>query len=122
VVRLSSIGSSGPNVDYLAVLKAGEAEKQPRPKPQVQEPPASRKPLLAKETWHHVAVSVSGEKAVFYLDGSRLRTDPFSAADFAADAAFFLGPRFRSSPFELDEFRLYSRSLSEAEVKELLKR
>ena len=119
VVRLSSIGSSGPNVDYLAVLKAGEVEK---PKPPVPEPTASGNPLLAKEAWHHVAVSLSGGKATIYLDSAKLRSEAFSAEGFAGEANFFLGPKLRGGSFELDEFRLYSRSLAEAEVKELFTR
>ena len=119
VVQLSSIGSSGPNVDYLAVLKAGEVEK---PKPPVPEPTASGNPLLAKEAWHHVAVSLSGGKATIYLDSAKLRSEAFSAEGFAREANFFLGPKLRGGSFELDEFRLYSRSLAEAEVKELFTR
>ena len=121
VVRLSSIGSSGPNVDHLIVLKAGQAQKKTKP-PASAQPPAVGKPLLGKEAWHHVVVSVTGGEATFYLDGTRLRAEPFSAEGFAEDADFFLGPKLRGGSFELDEFRLYSRPLPPTEVKELIAR
>ena len=63
VVRLSSIGSSGPNVDYLAILNTDDAPNFHSPTP---DSSPSGKPLLAKEVWHHVAVSASNGKATFF--------------------------------------------------------
>ena len=119
VVRLSSIGSSGPNVDYLAILNTDHAPNFHSPTP---DSSPSGKPLLAKEVWHHVAVSASNGKATFFLDGEKLGVEPFLTESFARDTEFYLGPKLRGGPFKLDEFRLYSRPLKEAEVKELLAR
>ena len=119
VVRLSSIGSSGPNVDYLAILNTDEAPNFYSPTP---DSSPSGKPLLAKEVWHHVAVSASNGKATFFLDGEKLGVEPFLTESFARDTDFYLGPKLRGGPFKLDEFRLYSRPLEEAEIKELLAR
>ena len=119
VVRLSSIGSSGPNVDYLAILNTDEAPNFHSPTP---DSSPSGKPLLAKESWHHVAVSASNGKVTFFLDGQKIGVKPFLTESFARDTEFYLGPKLRGGSFKLDEFRLYSRPLKEAEIKELLAR
>jgi plastocyanin len=119
-VRLSSIGSSGPNVDHLSLVRAGlkkksvEAIKPP-------DPVQRNEPILSKD-WQHFVMNWSNGNASFYLDGTILNTMPFSSNGFTKEAKFYLGPKVRGGSFHLDEARLFSRALTEAEVKELAKR
>ncbi len=121
VVRLSSIGSSGPNIDSLQLVHMDKEGKGGKPAPVAPEPKPGREPALDKE-WHHVCVSYGISEASFYLDGKLIRKEPFETRDFPDDAKFYIGQKVKGGAFLMDEFYLYARSLSESEIRELSKR
>ena len=84
-------------------------------------PLQQNEPILTKD-WHHFVMNWSNGNATFYLDGKILNTMPFSSNEFTKEAKFYLGPKLKGGSFHLDEARLFSRALTEAEVKELAKR
>ena len=119
-VRLSSIGSSGPNVDHLSLVRFDQKNKSvevTKPAVTLQQ----NEPILTKD-WHHFVMNWSNGNATFYLDGKILNTMPFSSNEFTKEAKFYLGPKVKAGSFHLDEARLFSRALTEAEIKELAQR
>jgi hypothetical protein len=67
--------------------------------------------------WHHVAVTMDGTVARLYMDGVYDSQDAYSIlADHTADITF--GGSYNSNSFDglLDDFRIYHRALSAAEI------
>jgi hypothetical protein len=82
---------------------------------------------LPLNSWHHIAVTYDGKAkgsgVAVYIDGKpqpvEITTDSLSGKDtIKTDKPFHLGRRTSSAPFRgmLDEFQLYRKALSAAEV------
>ena len=123
-IRLSSIGSSGPNVDHLSLLSFDEkGKKEAKPKKLPAAPKSPEKGhALEKGTWQHILANYSDGKLTLYVNGKCIQTKEFSTKDFLPQAKFYLGPVASGNPYLLDEFRLFARSLTDAEIQELYKR
>ena len=80
---------------------------------------------LATGTWKHVAVVLGSGQGTLYVDGVAASTGAISLrpADLGAiDYAYLGKSQFSSDPYfdgQLDEFRVYGRALSAAEILEL---
>ena len=122
-IRLSSIGSSGPNVDHLSLLYLDGKEKDIKnEKPPAVPIPPEKGHALEKETWHHILANYSDGKLTLYVNGKPIQTKEFSTETFIPSAKFYLGPITSGNPYLMDELRLFARSLSDAEIQELYNR
>lgn len=84
---------------------------------------------LEPGTWHHLALTSSAEtgKLALYLDGEKLsETDqavkPAVLFDAAGERSGYIGKSFFPDPYfagEVDDFRIYSKALTSAEVGDL---
>ena len=75
-------------------------------------------------TWHHIAVTLSGGSYEVYLDGNSLGTSTTSVTTFSSGQNFMIGNSSKPStplPFDglIDQVRIYSTALSSSQVTEL---
>ncbi|MFF3332751.1 LamG-like jellyroll fold domain-containing protein [Streptomyces sp. NPDC002888] len=72
--------------------------------------------------WHHVAVTLDGSTGTLYVDGAKVGSGNISIkpSDLGANTQNYLGrSQFSSDPYldgRIDEFRIYNRALTAAEV------
>ena len=69
--------------------------------------------------WHHLAATYDGTTVAWYGDGKLVGNAPVPTADLAATGTVRLGNRGDNTnyfPGSLDEVRIYSRALSDAEI------
>lgn len=75
--------------------------------------------------WHHVAVVADGKSYRYYLDGKLIASDTFNAYQHADSGPAFamIGRGAAGKYFNglMDNLRVYSRALSEKEIKTLAK-
>ena len=62
------------------------------------------------------------QTATLYLNGKPVRRLPFATDAIVENAKFYLGSSALGKPYWMDEVRLFARSLSEDEIKELNQR
>ena len=123
-VRLTSNGFSGPNVDYLAFISMDldteitTVQKEATNTSHAQEPQV----MLEKGIWNHVVANFTQQTATLYLNGKPVRRLPFATDAIVENAKFYLGSSALGKPYWMDEVRLFARSLSEDEIKELNQR
>lgn len=73
--------------------------------------------------WHHVAITQSGNTATLYIDGAAAATNTgatLNPSGLGATTQNYIGKsQFSSDPYlngSVDDFRIYSRALSSAEI------
>lgn len=85
---------------------------------------------VANNAWVHVAVTVSPTESKIYFNGVMQRTSTYTSSfDFSTSSTLVIGsgaPSFtywghNSDSSLIDEFRVYDKALSEAEVKNTMK-
>ena len=72
-------------------------------------------------TWHHIAVTLSGGSYEVYLDGNSLGTSTTSVTTFSSGQNFMIGNSSKPStpvPFDgkIDQVRIYNSALSSTDV------
>ena len=75
---------------------------------------------LELNKWHHIAMTISQNKVLVFLDGKRVAQASFSGPRQKSDGTFSIGVRPDGHrPFKglIDEVRVYDRVISEAEMK-----
>ncbi|MBL9139937.1 MAG: chitobiase/beta-hexosaminidase C-terminal domain-containing protein [Verrucomicrobiales bacterium] len=80
-------------------------------------------PALVDLQWHHVAVTRSGSKVRFYLDGLRVSESNYDVEfDFSSDAAVGASPAGGAGFYGgIDELSVYRRALTEGEMRALFR-
>jgi hypothetical protein len=79
-------------------------------------------PVLVNSRWHHIAVTKSGSKVRFYLDGLRVSESNYDVDfDLSSDAGIGASPVSAGAGFYggIDELSLYRRALLEREIRSL---
>ncbi|HEU5396268.1 MAG TPA: LamG-like jellyroll fold domain-containing protein, partial [Verrucomicrobiae bacterium] len=77
---------------------------------------------LSLNTWHQVAVTISGSVGILYVDGAAVGTNSsmtLNPASLGTTTQNYIGKSQYSDPYlngQVDEFRIYNRALSSAEV------
>jgi hypothetical protein len=87
------------------------------------EQPLTNSSLLSTGIWHHVAVTLSGSTGVLYIDGAAVATNSgmtLKPASLGSTTQNYLGKsQYPDDPYlagSVDDFRIYARALSAAEV------
>jgi len=121
-IKLSSIGFSGPNIDFLSLVYLDKKKDSKKPNPPEVPKLLSPDHLLSKGEWHHVLVNFDKGKSLLHVNGKLIETKEIGTKKFLPKGRFHLGSKAASKPYLLDEVRLYSRSLNNTEIVELFKR
>ena len=115
-IRLTSFKKTGPNLDRIELVEAGE-EKQNR----TEVPPGQAKqgqPLLDEE-WHLLCLSMSKDSVRMYLDGKLHRERALESDESLPAGPISFSSGNRHDGFYLDEVRIYQRPLGEDEIRRL---
>ena len=86
--------------------------------PKVQNASTSARFLWPAGEWHHVALTWKGQEITLYLDGERACCVPLKGKIDVQPATFIVGGS-GADPTLIDEVAIYSRALSEKDVKDL---
>lgn len=121
-IKISSIGYSGPNIDFLSLVYLDKKKDSKKPKPPEVPKPLSPDHLLSKGEWHHVLVNFENSKTTLHVNGKLIESKELETNKFQPKARFHLGSKATGKPYLMDEVRLYSRSLNNTEIEELFKR
>ncbi|MCA9259850.1 MAG: hypothetical protein KDA61_11650, partial [Planctomycetales bacterium] len=123
--RIFDFGDDTTNYMFLTPLANTGRPRFAIRTPSVGEQIVDSSVTLPSGVWSHVAVSLSGTTARLYVDGVLRGSNPgttLTPADLGETSANYLGksqwpdPAFLGS---IDEFRIYSRALSTAEIQSL---
>lgn len=82
----------------------------------------------SKNEWVHIAISISGSRVAVYLDGQVVSQGNFSGIDWTGCDILSIGsgaPRFvqwghRSTQSMIDELRVFSKALTQAEIQVII--
>jgi len=77
---------------------------------------------ISDTNWHHVAVTKSGSKVIFYIDGTAHNVEPYAPTfDFATPAAIGTAPTDDGTQTtflgSIDEIGIFNRALSASEIR-----
>jgi fibronectin type 3 domain-containing protein len=106
---------SGSNTVRYAILAPGTAEQQ-----------INSSPVLSPGVWHHVAVTLSGNVGILYIDGverGRNNNMTLKPSSLGITTQNRIGRSQFNDPLltgSVDEFRIYSRGLSASEIASLV--
>gem|GEM_PF-1967585 len=79
--------------------------------------------VLSSDTWHHVCFTKNGTAGIYYIDGAQSGTKTAGANVSYGASDFYIGRDIRDADKqfdgEIDELRLYNRTLTSAEIAEL---
>lgn len=109
--------SNGMSIVRYAIKNNNSAEQQ-----------VSTNQLLPLNTWMHMAITQSGNTCSIYINGIRVATNTnmtMKPANMGITNLNYLGKSQYNDPLfkgSIDEFKIYSRALSDAEIGEAMER
>ncbi|MFP6899426.1 MAG: LamG-like jellyroll fold domain-containing protein [Opitutales bacterium] len=118
LVRLTSIKTTGPNLDRLEIIGPnGKGKIQPEA---LEARPVAGTPIM-DDDWHLLTMSMDTKKVRVYLDGKLHQERPRNTDESMPGGAIALASSAKSPRFYLDELRAYERTLSLDEINRLAK-